>query len=202
MLQKSIQLLIAALVTFTVSFSNAQNALTHEQLAPPSTMLPYLQVEDLKKEIKLSAEQQAKIQAFITESNDIQKLQSRDRKTNGDILEGKIQKLLLPVQIERLNQFYLQFRGASVLSNPRVQKLLGLTSEQTNKLMRINDEESLKVMEINNAGYNPEEKRKKKEIALDQWHAKMMDVLTPDQKKKLDALKGKKFGFDLSKIDI
>ncbi|MGD0383728.1 MAG: hypothetical protein ABSA77_09415, partial [Thermoguttaceae bacterium] len=79
MFQKSILLLIVSLITFSVSFANAQNAQVHELLVPPSTMLPFLQLEDLKKEIELGAEQQVKIQAFITEANDILKIPiSRD----------------------------------------------------------------------------------------------------------------------------
>jgi hypothetical protein len=202
MFQKSIQLLIVTLITFMVSFANAKNPLNHELLAIPSVMLPFLQIEDLQKEIKLSAEQKEKLQPFIIESKDIMKSQSKDIKAQGDVLEGKILKLLLPVQIERLNQFYLQFKGASVLSNPRVQKFIDFTPEQTKNMSRIYDEESLKMMDINRALNNPQERQKKKEIALKQWHAKMMDVLTPEQKKKLDTLKGNKFGFDISKIDI
>jgi hypothetical protein len=202
MFQKSCQFLIIILIPFTVSVANAQNAPMHELLASPSAMLPFLQIEDLQKEIKLSTEQKEKLQPFITESKDILKLPGRDRKAQGDILEGKIQKLLLPAQVERLNQFYLQYAGASVLRNPRVQKLLDFTDKQTKNMTRIDDEESTKMMEINKAGDNPQEKKKKKEIVLNQWHAEMMDVLTPDQKKKLETLKGKKFGFDLSKIDI
>jgi hypothetical protein len=202
MFQKSCQFLIIILIPFTVSVANTQNAPMHELLASPSAMLPFLQVEDLQKEIKLSTEQKEKLQPFIKESKDILKLQGRDRNVQGDILAGKIQILLLPVQIERLNEFYLQYAGASVLRNPRVQKLLDITAEQTKNLTRIDDGGSTQVMEINKAGDNPQEKQKKKEIVLNQWHAQMMDVLTPDQKKKLETLKGKKFGFDISKIDI
>ena len=201
MLQKSIHILIVIAIAFTVSIANAQTTLRRELLAPPFVLLPFLQVDELQKEIKLSPEQLAKTQTSISESNNIQKLPSKGRQMQGDILEGNVKKVLSPAQIERLNQFYLQLRGASVLSNPRVQKLLDLTAEQTQNMARINDEEGAKIMDIINAGYNPEEKRKKKVIALNQWHAKMMDVLTPDQKKKLETLKGQKFGFDISKID-
>jgi hypothetical protein len=203
MFQKSILMLVVGLIAFTVSIANAQNILMHELIASPSMLLPYLQVKELIKEIKLSPGQQAKIQTFITESNNILKIPiTKDRKTQEDILEGKIKKLLLPKQIERLNQFYIQYEGASVLRNPRMQKLLDFSAAQTKHLARIDSEESLKVMQINNAGYNPEEKREKKEMALNMWHAKMLDVLTPNQKKKLESLKGEKFGFDFSKIDI
>ena len=202
MLQKSIHILIVITIAFTVSIANAQTTLRRELLAPPVVLLPFLQVDELQKEIKLSPEQKAKTQTFISESNNIQKLPSKGRQMQGDILEGNVKKVLSSAQIERLNQFYLQLRGASVLSNPRVQKLLDLSGEQTNNLTRINNEESSKMMEINNAGYDPQERQKRKETALNQWHAKMMDVLTPDQKKQLQTLKGEKFGFDISKIDI
>jgi hypothetical protein len=204
MFQKLVQLLIVTLITFMVSYVDAQDTLTNELLAPPGTMLPLLQIDEFQKEIKLNVEQKEKINAFVRESKDIQKLPSKDRNAQSDILEGKIKKLLLPTQIERLNQFYLQLKGASVLPNDRVQKLLVFTAEQKNKLANIHDAESKKVFEAFRSGYNrqDQEMRKRRVNMINEWHAKMMDVLTPDQKKKLETMKGKNFAFDVSKIDI
>jgi hypothetical protein len=196
------KLFVVALAAFPASWACGQNVLTHQLLAPPSVLLPYLQVDELKREIKLSAEQQEKTRLLVTESEANLKLQFKDRNAKEDTLAGKMQKLLLPKQIERLNQFYLQYNGGSALSNPRVQKLLGLSADQTKSVRQIDDDEGSKVMAINNARHDPEEERKKKQIALDEWRANKMDVLTSEQKKKLETLKGEKFGFDVSKIDI
>jgi hypothetical protein len=171
--------------------------------------------EKIQKELELSAEQKEKLQALGKELQEgrtanretDQKLsrEERDakRKENAEKAQKKFEEILLPHQLERVKQIQLQsqlqFTPGMVLTNPETAKELGLSEDQQSKIKTIT-EESRKAMEGSfTPGKRPEpgdfEKMQK---SRKETEAKLMDVLTADQKAKLEKMKGEKF--DLSSL--
>ena len=110
-------------------------------------------------------------------------IRGRMEAMNAD-LEAKLKKVLLPHQFERLKQIdvqaRMQQRGASALSGGDLAKALGLTDEQREKLQQ-----------------RAEEVRQELQEKIRQLQAeardKMLDVLTPEQRAKLEQLMGDTF---------
>jgi len=104
--------------------------------------------------------------------------------------DKKVAGLLSPAQLARLKQIRIQALGAGVLMDETLAKELGVTDEQTTKLQSA-------MQEMRQAGGggggNPGEMRAK-------MTAKAMEILTADQKAKLEALKGP--AFDVSKLQM
>jgi len=96
----------------------------------------------------------------------------------------KLEKVLLPHQMERLKQIDLQtkiqYRGASALTGGDVAKALNLTDEQRDKL----EKRAAEVQE--------ELQAKIKQLQADA-RKKMLDVLTPDQQAQLEKMMGQQF---------
>jgi Spy/CpxP family protein refolding chaperone len=99
-------------------------------------------------------------------------------------LEGRLKKVLLPHQFERLKQIDVQVRvqqrGASALTSGDVAAALNLTDEQRDKLEQRAEEVQQELRD------------KFRELQLEARN-KMLDVLTPEQRAKLDQLMGDAF---------
>jgi Spy/CpxP family protein refolding chaperone len=110
-------------------------------------------------------------------------IRSRFEAMNTD-LESRLKKVLLPHQFDRLKQIGVQVRvqqrGASALSSGDLAEALSLTDEQKEKLEQ-----------------RAEEVREEMQEKIRQLQAeareKMLDVLTPEQRAKLEQLMGDAF---------
>jgi Spy/CpxP family protein refolding chaperone len=171
-----------------------------------------LQNEKVQKEIELTAEQKEKIQKIGTEAReamrskmgDMQNLSQEERRAKFQEMrkdmeeaaaqtEKKIEGALLPNQVKRIKEIQLQVQGIRALANADVQKELGLTDDQKAKLKAI-DEEAAKGRPQFTPGQRPsQEDFQKMRDARTETEKKLTDVLTDEQKKKLEEMKGEKF---------
>ena len=179
---------------------------------PGGGMLMLLQNEKVQKEIELDADQKEKIQKLAAETRetmrsrmgDMSNLSREERQTKMTEMrkemqeeaaktQKKVEGILLPKQLERIKQIQLQLQGVMALANPEVAKELGLTDDQKAKIKSIN-EEAMKARREMFAGGRPSaEDREKMTKAREENETKLMDVLTADQKEKLEKMKGEKF---------
>lgn len=101
--------------------------------------------------------------------------------------DKKVAGLLSPEQLARLKQIRIQALGAGVLMDETLAKELSITDDQISKL-----QSAMQAMRQGGGG-NPGEMRAK-------MTAKAMEILSSEQKAKLDALKGP--AFDTSKLQM
>lgn len=163
--------------------------------------------DEVQEELQLVDEQREKVEAVVDESRDqirdemrdmfsnfrdlseeerrerFDEIRGRMEEMNAD-LEGKLKKVLLPHQFERLKQIdvqqRIQQRGASALSSGDLAETLNLTDEQREKLEKRAEEVRAELQE---------KIRQLQTEARD----KMLDVLTAEQRAKLDGLMGDSF---------
>lgn len=111
------------------------------------------------------------------------KVQGRIQKLNSD-MEGKLKKVLLPHQFDRLKQIdvqtRIQQRGAAALTTGELAEALDLTDEQQEKLERRAEEVEAELQQ------------KIAQLRVEARN-KMMDVLTPEQRAKLESMMGDAF---------
>ncbi len=102
--------------------------------------------------------------------------------------DKKIAGLVSPEQLARLKQIRVQALGAGALMDESIAKELSITDDQVSKL-----QSAMRDMRQGGGGGNPGEMRAK-------MTAKAMEILSADQKAKLEALKGP--AFDVSKLQM
>lgn len=109
-----------------------------------------------------------------------------------------LEEVLMPAQLQRLDELALQQRGVMALGDAEVQKSLGMTSEQVAKLDKVRAEQETtvreKMREVMQSGERDTMRAKMTEIR-DQAEKPVLDVLTADQKTKFEKMKGEKFDF-------
>lgn len=103
--------------------------------------------------------------------------------------DKKVAGLLSPEQLARLKQIRVQALGAGVLMDETLAKELSITDDQISKLQSAMRD----MRQGGGGGGNPGEMRAK-------MTAKAMEILSTDQKAKLEALKGP--SFDVSKLQM
>lgn len=108
----------------------------------------------------------------------------------------KLEEVLLPNQMERLDQISVQVRGVSALMTVRVIKELKISDGQQKKMKEASEkaqqEMMTKMREIFSSG-DRDGMREKMEEARKEVESKVTDVLTSDQKKAFEKLKGEAF---------
>jgi len=117
----------------------------------------------------------------------------------GAAMQEKIDKLLDAKQLARMKELSLQSRGAQALEDDELAAKLKITDEQKAKLADIR-EEGNKLIEqamqsLRGGGGDAGEMRKKMGAMRKELTDKAMAVLTPEQTKEFDKLKGAKFEF-------
>ena len=111
-------------------------------------------------------------------------------------------KILTPHQSERLKQIKLQTAGAAALSTAEVAKALALTDPQREKLKTLEAE----YREKTHAAVQGGKKKNYKQVRsiMADMRAKHMEaavqLLTPQQQRKFEKMKGPKVNMDLSKL--
>jgi Spy/CpxP family protein refolding chaperone len=166
-------------------------------------VLGLLQRDEVRQEIQLVDEQQQQLESLgdeiRTEMRDMfgqmRDLGDDERRARFDEIrarmeeiradaESRVQRILLPHQFERLKQIDVQARiqrqGASALTGGQLAETLGLTPEQQEKL-RARAEEVQREME-----------EQIRQLRLEARN-KVLEVLTAEQRAKLDGLMGEQF---------
>jgi hypothetical protein len=103
-------------------------------------------------------------------------------------LDDNVREILTPDQLTRLREIRVQAMGPNVAADPDLAKQIGITDAQQEKLAGLRQ----KMREARGEG-GPAGLREKMENAF-------TDMLTPEQKAKLESLRGKPF--DLSSLQL
>lgn len=114
---------------------------------------------------------------------------------------AKLAEVLLPHQIERLEQINLQLRGTAALADPKIAAKLSLTDEQKKKLEAATtaNMESMRtqMQQLFQGGnrdqQNRDQMREKMQQLRKEADEKVLAVLTADQKAAFEKLKGAAF---------
>jgi hypothetical protein len=192
--------------------------------------LQLIQSEQLKTELKITPEQSTKLKevendlrAKVTEKNASANLKGLDAKAKEEKLKKigeelnsetkasreKIATILKPDQIKRMKEVFLQIFGLGPLNYPDFQTELKLTPEQVKQIDSIKET----MLAEMRAGWQvpPDdpakqaatltENRKRLEGISKGANAKTLAVLTAEQKKTLETLKGASFKFNPTKAD-
>jgi hypothetical protein len=109
--------------------------------------------------------------------------------------KAKLAEILLPNQMKRLNEIYIQQLGTRALDDEEVATELKITAEQKTSIGKAREESSAQMRELFSAGAggDREAARSKFAEARKASDEKILAVLTADQKAKLEELKGKPF---------
>ena len=112
----------------------------------------------------------------------------------------QLQDVLFPGQMKRLNELAIQRMGLAALNNPEVAEKLKITDEQKAEMEAARSSVRDKMREMfagRSDGERPDREKMMEafKTAQKDTEAKMMDVLTAEQKSQLDEMKGEPFEF-------
>jgi len=115
----------------------------------------------------------------------------RDREAN-----AKLAEILLPHQIKRLNEIYVQQAGTAAIMDDEIGKMLNVSDAQKAKITEIRQQSREAIgaaMREMFGGGDRDAARTKMEELGKAAEAKVLAVLSADQQKKFEVLKGKPF---------
>ncbi len=182
-------------------------------------LLGMLRIDEVRKEIELNDDQAADVKKLEEE---LRGQQPQDRPNFRDMTDeqrtkamedmrkrmeeqakkskAKLGEILLPHQLERLEQISLQMTMrmglAMALNNEELLAKLKITPEQKAKLETIRNESMAAMREMFQGGGDNADRdamRQKMEAARKEVETKAMAVLTDEQKAELEKMKGKPF---------
>jgi Spy/CpxP family protein refolding chaperone len=106
----------------------------------------------------------------------------------------KLAEILLPNQMKRLTEIYVQQLGTGALEDAEIAEELKISDEQKASIAKIREESRAQMRELFTGGGGDREAAQAKFAeARKATDEKLLAVLTADQKAKLDELKGKPF---------
>jgi Spy/CpxP family protein refolding chaperone len=185
--------------------------------------LELFQNPQIKKEINLTEEQAAKIKAIgdqfrqrvraLVSGLNLGEMEPEEREKKLDQIKGQLEKevgvarnevgeVLTPEQLKRFKEITLQIYGFGILSYEHFIQELKLTPDQQAKLKKLRDDTWAKMrinLKVPQKGADNRQiiaaNRKRMDQILQESNAKALAILTPEQQKILETLKGKKFEF-------
>ncbi len=113
--------------------------------------------------------------------------------------KARLTDVLLPEQMKRLTEIYIQQSGVAALQDEDIAKELGINESQKTKLAEVERanrearDTAMREMFRREGGGDRDANRAKMEDLRKSSDAKVLAVLTSDQQKKFEALKGKAF---------
>ena len=152
---------------------------------------------DTKKELKITKEQDKRVQEAMKAMQ--QSLQSAgsisfDLFNPLAALDSKLPEILDDEQEKRLEELFIQANGGFALADAKVADALSLTDEQKSSVKAIKSEsmsELMRGMQAARSTSSVKELEKKQ----GEYSEKMLALLQPEQKQKLETMKGKPFKF-------
>ncbi len=151
---------------------------------------------DIKKELKVTKDQDKKIQEALKVMQ--AELQAGSRQIDLSDPMGSMDIDLTPIldaaQCTRLEELYLQANSGYALTDPKVAAALALTDEQKDKTATAKAEATTELMNLmaDMRSNSAVKALKKRQVELGE---KMLEILTAEQRAKLETLKGKPFKF-------
>lgn len=161
---------------------------------------------EVQKEVKLTPDDAKKIDAALADVGD--QMQGAFQDSGGDF--GKLQvavgtittkadtdylKTLTPDQAKRLRELFVQFNDARVIVRDDFGKELALTDDQRAKVKQLQMDQGKKIGDLFQSGGDPASLAPEMKKLQDAFTKDLSAVLTDDQKKKLEDMKGAKFEF-------
>ncbi len=172
--------------------TDAALVVTDELLCGPEATLPQLRSANVRKELKLTDAQTETLKSIDSAYKGGTEFSGPDQWQEAN---DRIQAVLLAPQIGRLNQICLQsddLLWMSLLAHPKIQRSLNFKDDQKRAVVDILNDEDQKAKEIY-ATSKSDEVLSKKSAMLKKMNEMKLDVLTPDQKKRYESIKGEKF---------
>ena len=206
-------ILAVAAMAFVLTTSNQVHAQGRDRgglrmgnVAP----IQLLQVDEVQAELKLTAEQREKVDAthdeFMTARRQIFAEADKESGVRGSKMKElkdknaeKLTEVLDQAQRKRLREIVLQVNGASELDGKEVAEELKITPEQKKQLAEVRKanakarREALKALEDGGEGSRSE---KLSELQTN-GDKKLLEVLTPEQRKQFEGMQGKKVKLEL-----
>ncbi|GAB6167424.1 hypothetical protein JCM19992_34240 [Thermostilla marina] len=189
-------------------------------------ILGLLRIEQVQKEIELLDDQKADLEKLGEKAREAmrevfgdfrnlsreemqqrreeiqKKMQEQQKK-----LQAEVEKILLPHQLERLEQIRIQLMGIQALNDPEVAKKLNITDAQKEKIQKVQEQAREKMREAfqgmrggDGQRPDPEAMRERFTKLREQIEKDVLAVLTSEQKKKFEELKGEPFELDRSAL--
>ncbi len=164
-----------------------------------------LRQEAVQSELGITAEQREKFRAEVGErlrdaaagaggfrdlSPEERQQRMEERRAQVAEEDGKIAGILTDSQKARLEQIRVQALGAGILMDPTISEQLGITADQREEFRSLFQE----MRDEGQSGDSDPANRRER------MTAKAMEILTPDQKSKLEALRGP--AFDVSSLQL
>jgi Spy/CpxP family protein refolding chaperone len=180
--------------------------------------LALLKVKEVQKDLQLTDAQRETLDKFATDmqsqvrtqfeglrdlSQEERQAKMAELRTKMQDREKEVQKKLDEVlntqQRERLAQIELQARRVSMFAQKEVAEGLELTDEQKQKLTDLVEKIRTEMRDARNAD---EETRAKLKKMVDESMDKAKEILTSEQREKLDKMLGKKLDIDMSQLGL
>jgi uncharacterized membrane protein YgcG len=105
----------------------------------------------------------------------------------------KLGDILLPFQMDRLNEIYIQVLGVRALQEPDVAKQLGITARQSEQIQKVQSESSDQIraqMQARSPSDDRDQLREKMLTLRKAADEKVLAVLSVVQKKEFEQMKG------------
>lgn len=176
--------------------------------------LATLQRKDVQKELAVTSEQVAKIEALAKKNQEDMRA-AREAMQNGggdrtamqemqkkaqEATKKEIEKILTADQNKRFKEIQIQMMGGRALMNADVQKELGVTADQKAKIEAVQASQRDKMQDMMQQMRDGNLDRTQMQEAMQKMNQSIADemikVLTADQKTKFEAMKGKPFKAD------
>jgi hypothetical protein len=193
------QLLAVALGLLSAAFAPAQGAPPAKDLLLARQIFIALR-PNVSKELNLTGAQGSKIEDAFDGSLKVdgdRVMLTMTGDTSLDDMVTAAMKVLEPVQKTRLKEIWLQESGSLAILDPALAKELGVSKDQVEKATKVAESIASKIMDLFQDMSGDHEVAAKKVKALRDDARKQVDVLlTEDQRKKLETMKGKPFKFE------
>ncbi len=169
--------------------------------------------EDVQGDLKITADQKAKIEAMQNaQREEMRDMMQKMRENGGQpdpgamremmdksqkASDAKIKEILTAEQYKRLKEIAIQLAGVRALFQPEVQKQLDLSVEQKNAIAKLQEKQRTDQQElmtaVRNGDLDREEMQSEMKKINDNIEKELDAVLKADQKEKLKAMGGAPF---------
>ena len=150
----------------------------------------------IKEEIKLTDEQETKIQEVNAEG---QKKRAELLRKQQQATNEAIRETLEPEQRARLEQLAVQQQGIGALSDPKIAKKLKISDEQSEKIVAarrgLTDKQRQLFQDIRDGIVARDELLAKQKAAREEMEKEILEILTMAQQTRFKEMQGKKFNF-------
>ena len=160
------------------------------------------QVEKLKEVVKTTGQSMREALAGLRDLSPEDRMAKRREmrekmETQAKEARKTVEAILTPSQIERFKQIRLQVAGPGALHDPEVAKALDISKEQREKIRGLmekvrGERGGLRNLDPEDRRQKMAELREKLQKARQGAMKAILDVLTPEQRTKLEKLEGKK----------